>query len=53
MVLLTTMSQSAIVPEQVCLKQPFELRLSHCRSLEDNKFHRRGPAKNKLSKVSK
>jgi len=43
------MSQSAVVPEQVCLQQTFELS----ESLEGNEFHRRGPAtaKHRLPKV--
>ena len=42
--MMKKMSQSAVVPEQVCLQQPCELRVSHCRSLEGNEFHRRGAA---------
>jgi len=39
------MSQTAVVPKQVCLRNRFHsLRLSHCCSLEGNEFHRRGTA---------
>ena len=34
MALLTKMSQSAVVPEQVCLQQPFELSETHIRISE-------------------
>ena len=51
MALLTKMSQSAVVPKQVCLSNHLNsLRLSHCRILEGNEFHR-CVAKHRLPKV--